>query len=129
MADLETYDLNQEAILWPAVGNDRYGGFALGPPVAIKVRWNTVRREVLQPNGNVVAFDASAVVAQKIPVGSHMVLADYDNWFGTGSGSGSSFWPQVPDEEVMEVKNYDETVDLKNRWTFREVLLMRFHNK
>lgn len=126
MPDQEIAFLTQFAVLWPKAGYDAYGQPAVGDAVQIPVRWNTERREVLQPNGNTIAFDASAVVRQKIAIGSHMWLGELVDWYGTGSGSGSV---DTADDEVMVVKNYTETKDLKGRAVFREVMLMRLHNK
>jgi hypothetical protein len=113
--------LEQTALLWAASGVDRYGQVTVLPPVEIPVRWLTKRREVLDAKGNTIALDAQAVVRQRIAVGSHLWLGNLVQWYGTGTGS------SLADEELMEVKTYDETPDLKDRGVFRIVGLMRLH--
>lgn len=112
--------VRQTAILWPATGTDAYGQPTVGPPVEIPVRWLTQRREVRDPLGNTVMLDAEAVVLQWIAVGSRLWLGTLDEWYGvTGTGSAA------PDTELMTVRLFEETLDLKNRVAFRMVGLMR----
>ena len=108
----------QKAVLWQKTGIDRYGQPTVGAPVEIFVRWNDVRREVLDKEGNTIALDATAVVAQTIEVGSRMWLGALANWVGTGSVGN--------EDDVCYVKTYNETPDLKNRIAMRTVGLMRY---
>ena len=96
------------------------------PPIQIQVRWSTKRREIQDKQGNTIVLDASAVVGKRIKVGSNMWLGTLSDWAGTGSGSGSA---NLQDSELMEVKYYNETFDVKGRAKFREVGLMRLHSK
>jgi len=123
MPGLETNDLLQQAVLMPFIGYDSYGQPAVGAPVQINVRWLTKRREVVDAKGNTVAFDAIAIVGQRIDLGSHLWLGQLADWVGTGSGSSHL------DQELMEVKTYYETPDIKGRAIRRQVGLMRLHNK
>ena len=118
----------QFALLWAFTGYDGYGQAKTAAPVQVRVRWITKRRQVMDHLGNVITLDATAVVGQKIDIGSKMWLApdgiSPDTalawWNGTGSG--------LPEDELMEVKTYDEAKDLKGRFTRRQVGLMKFRN-
>ncbi len=128
MPALEVTDLNQLALLWPATGFDSFGQPVVGAPVEIPVRWLTKRREVLDAKGDKIALDATAVVRQEVPMGSHVWLAPpgtrkgqaLNVWYGTGSSG-------VPNE-LMEVKTFNLTPDLKARNQRRELGLMRLHD-
>ena len=120
MPALETLDRKQNATLWPWSGVDRYGEPTRGTGVAVKVRWNWVRREVTDPQGNTITIDADVVVDRKIAVNSTMWLGKLTNWPGDLLDS--------EDNEVMRVAVYDETPDIKGRKIRRTVGLMRFRN-
>ena len=117
----EQVDRDQKAVLWPAQGYDNYGRPTVGPPTQVAVRWLTKRSRVLDRQGNSISLDASAVVGQRILVGSRMWLGSLEDWLGIGSG--------CSDDELMEVKTYGETPDIKNRFTQKTVGLMRLHSK
>ncbi len=114
----------QDAVLWPAVGYDDYGQVKVGAAVELVaaegtgVRWTNTRTEALDPEGNTISLDASAVVDRLIPVGSIMFLGTYDEICGTSSSN----------QSLMQVKTYDEAPDIKNRVTAREVGMMRFRD-
>jgi hypothetical protein len=122
----------QKVLLWRATGaNDNYGQPVVGEPEEIRVRWNTGRSEALDNNGTKVSLDASLVVAERIPLGSLMWLAPLQGantdtalaqWYGVGSGSA------VPDTELMYVKTYNESRDIRNRISARTVGLMKYKN-
>lgn len=122
---MEIRDLYQPALFWAPAQNDQYGQPQVHPPVQIRVRWNTIRREWLDHQGNSVILDADAVVSQKVPIGSLMWLGTLEDWNGVGSGSGSA---ELGDE-LCEVKNYTETPDIRNRYRRRTVQLLRYHDK
>lgn len=107
---------NQWAVLWPAVGVDNYGQPVVGDPVEVRVQWSTARREVVQANGSTVALDGTAIVDRVVPVGSHMWLGRLDDF------------PPDGDTELMETKSFDSTPDIKGRFSFKTVGLMRLHN-
>lgn len=120
MPPLESLGRTQKAVLMSASGADAYGEPLRGTPVEIMVRWNTKRTQMLTSKGEVVALDATAVVGQRIEIGSQMWLGALVDWYGTGSGQ--------TDDELMEVKTYSETPDLKGRNSLKTVGLMRFRN-
>lgn len=120
MPPLESYDVYDDALLWAAFENepDAYGQFRVeSSPSQIKVRWLDTYRIVLDAQGNEIALDAMAVVRQDIAVGSRMVHSTLAEYLGTGSG--------LPDAAVFIVKTFNKTPDIKNRYYFREVGLMR----
>lgn len=121
MPNQETSHRFQTALLWPYAGIDDYGQpIVSSTPQEIRVRWEHTRTEMTDPQGNTIVVDATAVVAQKVTIGSEMWLGDYaDDWLGTGSGSGGD------DDEVMRVVAYDEVPDVKGRVKWRQVGLQR----
>ena len=133
--DLETDSRNQKAVLWPALGYDKFGKLVVDNPVSLDpangsgVRWNTVRKERLDPKGNTITIDAVVVVNRKIANGSCMFLGSISDWVGTGTGTGSGVGTEA---EVMQVYEYHETPDIKGGDPLavrRTVDLMRFRGK
>lgn len=114
----ETSHRFQPAVLWPVIGFDSYGQFTVGPPEEIRVRWTNSRQETLDPKGNVIALDATAVVDMEIGVGSKMWLGELSAWYGTGSG--------VQQDGLMEVKTISIAPDVKNRFVMRTLGLMLY---
>lgn len=109
----------QPAVLWPTVGYDAYGQPALGSPVEIRTQGGSDQMRVLDPLGNTVTLDATLIVDRDIAIGSRIWMGELADWYGTGSG--------MIDQEVMEVKTFNSTPDIRNRATFREIGLMRLH--
>lgn len=105
----------QKAVLWPLEGTDGYGQPVVSDAaVELDVRWVAKRSEVLDPQGRTIAVDATAVVDREIAVGSSMWLGEL-----------AAFDPDDEDNDVMEVKAYNETPDIKNRVARRTVGLLR----
>jgi hypothetical protein len=115
MPAFETMDRYSNAVYWPTTGNDAYGQPVLGTPVDIKVRWNGKQRQVLDPNGNIVSFDAEAVVNQNMNIGDRL-------WKGKKADLPGDL---IPTSDWMHVKTFDDMDDLKKRVLRRTVLLMR----
>lgn len=107
MPPLEKMDRHQTAVLWPSIGFDEYGQPDVGDPIQIIVRWNTRRMETVDAKGNTIALDALVIVDRQIAIGSDMWLGALADWYGTGSAGN--------DDEVMQVKTYEETLDIKGR--------------
>ncbi len=136
----ELHMLKQHAVLWPFSGYDRYGQPIVDFPVQICVRWLDKRREVLDPKGNTVALDATAVVDRRIQQGSWLWKGSLEDWYNgviTGNRYQVGTAPGAPayqlgsaafDNELMEVKTYDETPDIKARHAFRTVGMIRIPN-
>lgn len=113
--------LDQIAVLWPWTGAyDKHGQPKVGSPVEINVRWNTNRTEMMDPKGNTIKLDGSAIVGQDVPMYSVMWLGRLVNWAGSSVSQA--------DTELMEVKAFKSTPDLKARDVFRTVGLMRLKN-
>jgi hypothetical protein len=110
----------QDAVLWPISGTDRYGEQTRGTRVQLRVRWNATHREMLDAQGNRIAIEAEAVVDRVVANGSVMWLGTIAQWDATGVTSTNS--------ELMEVVSYEETKDVKGRYTERVVNLRRFRN-
>ena len=125
MPHMEQAYRRQRAVLWEATGaTDEFSQPTLSAPVEIIVRWVNKRKEMIDPQGNKVSVDATAVVNQAVPIGSEMWLAPLvtdsalDQWYGTGSAG--------QDSGVMQVIADNFTPDIKNRVNRRTVGLMKF---
>src|SRR5438045_7940552 len=102
MPSPELSHLYQAAVLWNRTtaqyGSDGYGQPLMdGVPVEIRCRWDDTKRECLDPEGNRIAVDATALVDRDIAIGSEMSLGNLSDWVGTGLG-------QDDDTLVMVVK-------------------------
>lgn len=116
MPPLETADLHQKVVLYEKSGApDRFGESKVKAAVEIDARWELVQRTITGPNGNPLAIDSVAVVDQDIPLGSLL-------WLGKKADLPS------PVTNLREVVAKEETPDLKNRFTYREVLLRRYRD-
>jgi hypothetical protein len=126
MPPLETSDLYQDAVLWPFAGADRYGQFTVSTPVPLLVRWVWKQTEMLDPQNNTIAVDATAVVDLDIRVGSIMWAGCLDdlNLVGTGPPPVASSPP-----DLYEVKAFNKTYDLRGRDVRRTLGLMKYRNK
>lgn len=120
MPPIETSDLHQTAVLWPADGSyDEYGNPAIGEPVEVSVRWEFCREEVVGPQGSPTALDAMAVVDRVVPIDSRMWLGTLDDWYGESGSAGE-------DDEVLTVATYNEIPDVRGREFRRTVGLTRY---
>jgi hypothetical protein len=122
MPPLETKDRKQDAVLLPALlvngypRANRKGEILLGAPTAIKVRWCWEKKESMNAKGEPVTIEAHAVVDRLVVVGSIMWLGKLANYVGTGGDA----------VEFMQVVDYQQATDIKNRDTRRLVQLMRY---
>lgn len=110
----EARDLPHAAVLQRVGPSDRYGQPTVLPPEEIAVRWNTRRNLQLEAKGQKVSLDATAVVAVEIAVGSRMWLGTLEAWNAAAVRT-----------EVMEVKSYTETWDVKGRYATRTVGMLK----
>ena len=122
MPDIEVASLTDLAVLWPFTGYDDYSQPTVGNPIQIPCKWHTSRQEALDAKGDTITLDAMVIVDRKIHVDSLMWLGLVSEWSGQNFiGTGTS-----PDEELMVVKLYNQTNDIKGRASFRQVGLMRY---
>lgn len=112
--------LRQTATLWPAGDPEASGVRTVGDPEEIRVRWVSGRSEDVDREGNTIALDATATVAQAIAIGSIMALGTLADWGEVGTGDVSELG------DLMEVIDYKETPDLKARHVQRSVSLKRY---
>lgn len=117
MPQIETMCRNQHAVLWPLIGNDINGEpMVSDTPVPLMVKWNWVRRDVVDPQGAVIAIDADVIVDRVIAVGSEMWYGKMKDMPGTA---------HVPESGVCVVKVFSEVGDIFGRNYFRKVSLQR----
>lgn len=119
----ETDRRYQAAVLFPATGVDRYGQPTMGSPREIRVDYDDSKRDVLNSQGQRIAVDGVALVIEHIDIGSELWLGELSDWLGTGSGSA-----MTTPIDVLVVKTYTETPDVKNRYKTREIGLMKKAN-
>lgn len=118
MPDIETAWRYQKAVVWMAVDNEftTDGQHKVSAPIELTVRWENVRREATDAQGNTILIEAVVVVDRLIPVGSVM-------WEGSMvSLPGTS---ETPDSDVMEVLSCSEIPDINNQYVRRVCNLMR----
>lgn len=120
MPPLETMGRGQDAVLWPAAGEDRFGEVLLGDPVPVRVKWDWTRRVMRGPDGNPVVVDAVAVCDRRVEVGSLLRLGSIDDL-----PPGTDLSAEV--SEAMQVVAYEETGAVKYRpaHVYRELGLSR----
>lgn len=118
MPPLERTDRREKALLWAANGVNTHGQVTVAStPSEIVVRWATKRRTVVDAKGNAIGVDATVVVNQEIEIGSIIWLGSLDDAAGS-----------TPTSDLMEVRTYDETPDIKNRHRRREVTVARYND-
>lgn len=115
MPPLETACRFQDAVVQLAgtgvTDFDDDGATQVAAAIGIKVRWEDVKREVLDAHGNNVSIDASVVVDREILPGSVMWLGVLGSYVATVT--------------KYRVVQYNETPDLKGRNKRRTVALMK----
>lgn len=116
----ETAFRRQHALVWPAVSFDSYGQYRVASePTQLLVRFVGKPREMLDPQGNTIAVDATAVVAEDVPIGSIFWPGRLEDLPGTA---------QVPEDGLFQVIAAPVTPDLKVRAQRRTLGLMRYQD-
>lgn len=116
MPFIENSGLGQKAVLWEATSRaDAQGKPKVSSPVEISVRWKAGRRQMADPNGNTISYDASVVVDQTIPVGSIM-------WLGEQTDLPS------PLRDLFQVIASNDSPNLKSTRSRKLVKLQRYGN-
>lgn len=118
MPHQETAYRRQTAVLWECTGKDRTNEPILSSPREIKVRWNNDQSSMLDESNTVVRVDALVETTCDVPVDSILWLGCLEDWYGTGSGSDES--------QLMQVRLFQKTPDLKGRAFYRRAGLLRF---
>ena len=111
--NVETIGRLQTVVLWPFVKRDEYGEVVVGPPRGIKVRFQLVSKQAIDPLGRIIAIDAEMVVNEDISIDSLVFLGPMEL-----ATAGS---------QKMAVKTKTMTPDIHNVHIRRTVGLMR-HN-
>ena len=116
MPSPESANLVQRAVLWSFSNVDDYGNVVVNSPVEIRVRWEGAAGQQLSPL-TASEMDVATVVYvdQYIPLRSLL-------WFGR--------LRDVPSlvTELGEVKNYNDTPDIKGRSVLKTVSIIRYGN-
>jgi hypothetical protein len=120
MPDIEEAVLNDDALLWQAVGQARDGRFTVkSVPESVCVQWNDTQATALDRDGNVVAIDAQVKIACNVPPGSIMWHGTLDDLPGTGL---------TPISGIMEVASVQRAKDIKGQTTAYQLGLKRYRD-
>lgn len=111
---LETTELRQKAVLWPASGIDRAGHHKRGSAEEICVRWQYSNTEATDRQGNRIAIDATVVVDRAVSVGSIL-------WLGSLLEHNAAASPG----DYCRVVSFSTIPDIKNQNTRRVLYLQR----
>lgn len=108
-------DLKQKAVYYAASQNHRTreGTIRVLAGVEIKCNYNSLRKEINDPQGNVIVATVHMAVDRSVLV--HSII-----WLGALRNIPS------PVTNLYEVVNYNEVMDVRRRETRREVLLTPF---
>lgn len=107
MPPLEGSERRQKALWWRKVGVTDHGEPRLEAAEELLVRWENKRDTGADKEGQPIAIDATVSLGQRVYPGDLMWLGTMAEWTGSSS---------VGDEnEIMEVDNYNEIPDIKNR--------------
>lgn len=124
MPPLEQMDCHDDALLWRLTGaKNRNGRRLVDPvPVAIKCRWMRLRRDLRQPNGEIVSTEVQLISRDTaLAVGDVLWKGSDDDLPGTGTGTG-----ETPTSDLYEVVVDDTAQDIKGRVTRLEYALARY---
>jgi len=107
----------QAAVYWsPAYpGFDEYGRPAMGDPVEIMVRWESVQEEFIDSQGTRQISKAKVYVGHDIEIGGVLMLGTEDD---LGSGLTAK-----ENEGAFEVRAFEKNPDLRGTKFLRTVFL------
>ena len=117
MPPLESLDLYDRAVLMEFISQDDYGQPLVREAEEIDCQWEEAQSESRDPQGNVIAIDATVVVDREVPTDSIIWKGELVDWLGTGSGGGD-------DPILMRVARVGAIHDLQGR-DFRRVLYLQ----
>ncbi len=112
---------SESVLVFTINGYDRYGQSRVDPP--FEMRWlpSTKLRELIASTRTPdvsVAADSTALVEMPVAVGSVLWPGTLEDWLGTGSNKDQT--------NLLEVKVYKETPDMKSQDFVRQVGVMRY---
>ena len=116
MPDLETFDLVDDAVLWPFAARSNDGEVTVSGPVPIKVRWRQRQSEAMNAQGHTIMLDASVAVGRDVAIDSLMFLGKIQDY---NDADGKS--------DKLIVKTFSKTPDVNGQKFRRRCGLMR-HN-
>lgn len=118
----------QLAVLWKASGSDKHGQFTVSNPVEVSIRWNDVVNEGVDAQGNKILLEGSLVVGLPISVGSIMWQAPYGTPPNTAIALFNATYAGRQPSDLVEVKSYNGTPDIKVRNTYHTVGISRYRD-
>lgn len=121
MPSPETAALTDDATLWEFTGHDPSGEVKVSPPIQIECRWIWKKTQSTDASGNAIMLDATVIVDRDIRDQSILWNGTLQEWEDTGS--------EEVNPEIMQVKVYKETRDMKGRESYRELGLAFFKGR
>ena len=107
--------LKQYAVLWAVADYDEYGNPTVSAAAEISCRWEDGKRDIVGPDGSVIAVDAEVFVDQAIAVNSIL-------WKGRLTAL-----PGTP-TDLKTVVEYSEVPNSKATHYERSVLVNKYSN-
>lgn len=116
MPAFETADLQQNAVIWLSVGQDRYGSPVLSQPQEIKCRWLVDLGQSADPQSNTVQGTGKLIVS----------LTEHQVPNGSIIREGKICDISTPVNKLFIVTLVDGIPDLKNRNQRTTLTVMRY---
>ncbi len=100
---------HQNMLYWEKTGSDTYGRPVFADPVGLLVRWEDRAAEVVAPDGRLVFYKGSILLASPMLVGSWVFLGTLTDWMALPA------YPNVPtvNQGGRELLQVNGTPDLK----------------
>ena len=118
MPAMEQMDRNQKAVLLARIGSDDYDAPVVSTATELDVRWVQTKTQGIDPQGNTIAYDVSAVVDREIAIDSIM-------WLGTLE----AFNALSDYTDLYQVSNMRIAPSIKGKYKRYTAQLMRYQNK
>lgn len=112
----EVSSLPQKAVIWSYITDDDYGNIICAQPIEINCRWVGSIGEQLNPlTATIMDVSTTVVVDRAIAVKSLIWLGELANLL-------------EPISNLNQVKNYNDTPDIKGRNFLKTVTVIRYRN-
>lgn len=120
MPDQTICDLFQRAVLWPALGTDKYGGVTVDIAEEVDVRWKWGFTNMTDPKRGTITVDATIRVDRDVAIDSLIWLGSLDDLSGAAGPM-----LQTP-SGLCQVKAIKVCPDIDNRSVGRTLGVIRY---
>ena len=108
--------LKQTAVYWPSPTPDGWGGYTLGTPQEISVRWEHRQELFIDAQGNEVRCSSVVYADQDLELGGYLYL-------GVEDSLDSNHDDPTAIEGTLEIRGYSKSPSLSGRQYVRKVWL------